>query len=189
MSAVKGRWVHVPGEPKAKEKVMGKSLLYPILLVIALLVTFIAGWQCCSVVSSLGHSAGHSNAIENAKSMLNLQQEAWNRGDINGFLSAYEMNDKITFYADDVISPGWVALSDRFTKSYVTEKKPMGQLTFSEVVYEPFPRDAVMVRGRWTLALGGPPRTGLFTILVKKTDTGWKIVHDHTSERKVRSER
>lgn len=190
MSAAKGRWVHVPGEPKPKETAMNTAKTPWKAIFIALTIGIVLGYLFCDVRADAIKSSGRSSAHGQVNRLLREQQEAWNKGDIDGFLSAYEMSKDITFYSDDVIEPGWVALRDRFTKSYVTNKKPMGQLEFTDNEYSVFPGEAVIVRGRWTLNLGdGKTRGGLFTILVKKTDTGWKIVHDHTSERKASPER
>jgi ketosteroid isomerase-like protein len=124
-------------------------------------------------------------AAEAVRAMITEQQSAWNSGNLAGFLSHYDMNDSITFYHDDVIAAGWVQLSDRFTTKYVTNKVPMGTLEFRDVVVEPYASDAVMARGRWgTTVHDGMTRGGLFTIIVRKTDRGWKIVHDHTSDRR-----
>ena len=38
------------------------------------------------------------------------------------------------------------------------------------------------VTGRWQLAMKkGESPNGLFTLLLRKFDDGWKIVHDHSS--------
>jgi beta-aspartyl-peptidase (threonine type) len=39
-----------------------------------------------------------------------------------------------------------------------------------------------MVRGRWRLTFRDGKQTGgLFTLLMRRTPEGWRIVHDHTS--------
>jgi hypothetical protein len=38
-----------------------------------------------------------------------------------------------------------------------------------------------VVKGRWNVELKKETLSGLFTLIMKKTDQGWVIVHDHTS--------
>lgn len=123
-------------------------------------------------------------ATEEAMAMLKAQEAAWNRGDLAGFLSAYEMNDAITFFSDDKVTKGWVAINDRYTNSYGQKPNLMGKLSFTELAGEAFNANTVQIRGRWTVTESAKAGTGLFTILVKKTGDGWRVVHDHTSVRK-----
>jgi hypothetical protein len=57
----------------------------------------------------------------------------------------------------------------------------MGHLEFKDLAVEPMNSQAVIIRGRWVLTEISEPTGGLFTILVKKTAAGWRVVHDHTS--------
>ena len=42
--------------------------------------------------------------------------------------------------------------------------------------------DAALVRGRWQLVLkNGSKPGGLYTLIFRRFNDGWKIVHDHTS--------
>jgi ketosteroid isomerase-like protein len=57
----------------------------------------------------------------------------------------------------------------------------MGVLTFSDLEVNVLAEDAAVVFGKWELERRGEDPWGLFTLLFKKTDDGWRIVHDHTS--------
>jgi ketosteroid isomerase-like protein len=41
--------------------------------------------------------------------------------------------------------------------------------------------DAALAFGRWHLRREKDEMSGLFTLLFRKTQEGWRIVHDHTS--------
>jgi ketosteroid isomerase-like protein len=60
----------------------------------------------------------------------------------------------------------------------------MGQLTFSGIEILPLGTEYASVLGKWHLdrprAAGGEAG-GIFTLLFRKTETGWKIILDHTS--------
>ncbi len=144
-----------------------------------LILGSVIGWLAQAQIADVRRATAGSSAFDAVK----LQQDAWNRGDLDAFLSHYAMTDDITFYSDDKVSKGWVGLNDRYRKRY-SDPALMGKLEFTELEYTPLSADAVMVRGRWTVTETPNAGTGLFTILIRKTDTGWKVVHDHTSAKK-----
>jgi len=113
--------------------------------------------------------------------VLDEQTAAWNKGDLQGFMKGYRKSDRLTFFSGDKKTTGWQATLDRYQKKYQGEGKEMGQLTFSEIAIDLLGPDAALVRGRFTLVLGGSKPTGLFTLILKKLPEGWRIVHDHTS--------
>jgi ketosteroid isomerase-like protein len=111
------------------------------------------------------------------------QEQAWNRGDLDGFMSAgYWHSDKLTFFSGGSISRGYDAMLARYKSRYQGEGKEMGRLTFSDLDPIPLDNEHAVVRGRWRLTFEKePPMTGLFTLIFAHTSEGWRIVHDHTS--------
>jgi ketosteroid isomerase-like protein len=57
----------------------------------------------------------------------------------------------------------------------------MGQLTFTELSVRPVDRTFTYATGRWQVVMKNEAPHGLFTILLRNTPDGWRIVHDHTS--------
>ena len=41
--------------------------------------------------------------------------------------------------------------------------------------------DAALAFGRWRLQREKDEPAGLFTLVLRKTSEGWRIIHDHTS--------
>jgi uncharacterized protein (TIGR02246 family) len=114
--------------------------------------------------------------------VITAQQEAWNRGDLDAFLTGYEKSSEITFVGKTV-SRGFDGLVQRYRTTYGTREK-MGQLTFSELEFRPLGPQSAFVLGRFQLKrgqAGGGDASGRFTVVFRKTRQGWKIVHDHTS--------
>jgi ketosteroid isomerase-like protein len=142
--------------------------------VLGLLMTLVA-----IACASCGSAEPDERAI---LGVLAAQQEAWNRGDLAGFLEGYEKSDKITFVGRS-IARGFDGLEQRYREAYGTREK-MGTLTFSELEFRPLNPDAAFVIGRFSLQRseeGGGAASGLFTVVLQKTASGWKIVHDVTS--------
>lgn len=116
------------------------------------------------------------------KAMLVAQQAAWNAGKLDGFLAAYSDGPELRFYSGGTITEGKEAVAARYRKNYQADGKEMGTLSFTGLEVEELGPTAAMVRGKWAVKLKGETPSGLFTLICKKTDGGWKITHDHTSK-------
>lgn len=110
---------------------------------------------------------------------IESQAQAWNRGDIDGFMRYYKKSDDITFSSGGQTRRGWQATSDYFKSRYDTKDK-MGKLTFSDLEVTPLGKDYDLVLGRWFLDRKSPVG-GNFSLIVERRPGGFKIIHDHTS--------
>lgn len=118
--------------------------------------------------------------MSDIEKVMTDQVAAWNRGDIEGFMDGYWKSDEMRFVSGNSVSKGWQAALDRYKRTYDTKEK-MGFLTFSDSVVTVLNENNAYVFGRWTLKRAGDEPTGLFTLVFRRTDDGWKIIHDHTS--------
>jgi ketosteroid isomerase-like protein len=112
--------------------------------------------------------------------VLDAQRDAWNRGDIEGYMDGYDRSDKTVFVSGDKVTRGWQTVLDRYKKTYDTREK-MGVLTFSDLEITLLSSDSATVLGRWSLKRTNDEPHGRFTLIFKRTSKGWRIVHDHTS--------
>ncbi len=118
--------------------------------------------------------------------VLRAQQEAWNRRDLEAFMSGYWNSPELTFFSGAQRTSGWQAALDRYRRVYQSEGKEMGKLEFSDLQIEPLSPDASFVRGAWHLTMtDGKNPHGLFTLVFRKFPEGWKIIHDHTAAETV----
>jgi lipoprotein NlpI len=113
---------------------------------------------------------------------LDAQVAAWNAGDIRGFMDGYVKSDELRFASGGVVQRGWQVTLDRYLKRYDSPGL-MGQLTFSGFQILQLSDDTAEVFGKYHLSRGGDvgDASGLFTLLMKKTDGRWLVFHDHTS--------
>ncbi len=119
--------------------------------------------------------------IEAVRAVLEAQQAAWNRGDIEGFMSGYAKEEGITFLSGDTLTRGWQTVLERYRKNYDSRAK-MGTLAFSDLEFKPLSPFYTMVTGRFQLTReNGETPHGRFTLVFRRTNGGWRIVHDHTS--------
>lgn len=115
------------------------------------------------------------------RKVLDDQASAWNKGDLEGFMAGYWKSDALSFFSGKDRTQGWKATLERYRKRYQAEGKEMGQLTFSELEIDLLGPEGALVRGRWQVVTKKETLQGLFTLVVRKTPDGWRIVHDHTS--------
>ena len=115
--------------------------------------------------------------------LMKDSQDAWNRGDLPAFASYYEDSPETTFMGREVTRGGVQAILQRYQKSYPTPES-RGTLTFSEIVVRPLAEGLVLVTGKFELKRtkeGGGDAAGRYTLVIKRTAAGWKIIHDHSS--------
>src|SRR2546428_12920882 len=119
------------------------------------------------------------NATAQIRSVLSAQQEAWNRGDIDGFMNGYARSASTVFVSEDTIGRGWETVRARYRKKY-SDRAKMGTLTFSDLEITLLSPDAAVVLGRWGLKRAKDSPHGRFTLIFKRLPEGRRIVHDHT---------
>lgn len=127
-----------------------------------------------------GPQIGNTEIEAAIRAVLDAQRDAWNRGDLEGYIDGYDRSPHTEFVGGDTITRGWQTVLDRYKKNYNSREK-MGVLTFSDVEITMLSKDAALVLGRWHLKRANDEPHGTFTLLFRKTKAGWKIVHDHTS--------
>lgn len=125
-------------------------------------------------------SAAGPDAAAAVRELLEMQAEAWNRGDLEGFLAGYWNSPHLTFAGAGGVTRGWAAVSERYRRNY-SGRAAMGRLTFSDLEISVLGPAAVVVLGRWQLDRAEDRPAGVFTLIVRKFPEGWRIVHDHTS--------
>jgi ketosteroid isomerase-like protein len=130
-------------------------------------------------VLSAGSPAGPEAEV---RSLLERQQDAWNRHDLDGFMAGYWKSEELTFFSGTSVTRGWQPTLDRYRQRYQSEGSEMGKLEFRNLRIEMLGSDAAFVRGEYhlTMSTGKTPH-GIFTLIVRHLPEGWRVVHDHTS--------
>ena len=119
------------------------------------------------------------NISSEVKAVLVAQKEAWNNGDVERFMDGYIPSEDLTFQSKNSRIRGWQVLMDRYKTNYAGEK--MGVLNFTDIEVTPLSDRSAYVIGRFRVDTKDSSSEGLFTLIFRLTDDGWKIIHDHTS--------
>jgi ketosteroid isomerase-like protein len=139
---------------------------------LAALATLTVGCRTGNVDTPGGEAA--------VRAALDRQVRDWNAGDLAGFMEVYARSERTRFASGGDLSVGWQTVFDRYRKKYGTGAA-MGILNFSDLDITQLAPDVALAFGRWHLQREAEVSSGLFTLLFRKTSSGWRIVHDHTS--------
>jgi uncharacterized protein (TIGR02246 family) len=114
------------------------------------------------------------------RQILKESEDAWNRGDLAAFSSYYDDSPQTTFIGREVTRGGPAAVTERYKRNYPT-REAMGVLTFSEIEVRPLGDGYALAHGKFFLKRTIGDTSGRFTLVLRKTSAGWKIIHDHSS--------
>ncbi len=132
---------------------------------------------------TLGCRTGRVEALggeDAVRAALDQQMRDWNAGNLAGFMEVYARSEKTRFASGGDLSLGWQTVFDRYRKKYGTGAA-MGTLNFTDLEITQLAPDIALAFGRWHLQRETEVSSGLFTLLFRRTPSGWRIVHDHTS--------
>lgn len=129
---------------------------------------------------SMSQTTSDKKAIAAITAVIDAQRDAWNKGDIAGYMRGYDESDQTVFVSGDTVTRGWKTVLERYKNRYDSRDK-MGQLEFSDLEITMLGKDSAVVLGRWLLKRSNDEPHGRFTLIFKKTKVGWRIILDHTS--------
>jgi ketosteroid isomerase-like protein len=144
----------------------------------AIAITF-----CILITATTSEAAAPTKTVvAEIRAVLRAQQDAWNRGSIDGFMNGYARSKSTVFISEDSVRRGWETVRDRYRTKY-SDRAKMGTLAFSDLEITLLSADSAVVLGRWKLKRANDQPHGRFTLIFKRLPEGWRIVHDHTSAR------
>jgi uncharacterized protein (TIGR02246 family) len=130
----------------------------------------------------------HPDAKQAVAAVLEIQAQAWNRGDLLAFVSVYK--EDTLFVSPTGLTRGRTAVLERYRDRY-PDRAAMGRLAFEIEDLRVFtgPPDcggktavtSAAVVGRWQLTYPEGERedaSGLTLLVLEPHPGGWQIVHD-----------
>jgi len=110
------------------------------------------------------------------------QEKAWNAGDIQGYMNGYKRSPD-TIFMGRQMTRGYDHIFEDYKRNY-PGRGAMGTLTFTELEAHPLSDTYAICLGHYHLDRAkkdGGPADGVFSLVLEKTNEGWKIVLDHTN--------
>lgn len=136
-------------------------------------------WFCVAIGCANRDDADRNERLR-IEVVLRLQETAWNKGDLDGFMAGYWDSPDLEFVSDKT-TKGFQPTKDRYFKRYKAEGQEMGTLAFRDLqIMLTGPTEAT-VTGRWKLTMAKQSPAGGFTLIFRKFDDGWKIIKDVTT--------
>jgi uncharacterized protein (TIGR02246 family) len=111
--------------------------------------------------------------------LLGAQADAWNRGDMPGFVAAYWQDERLTFFGGSGLRRGYATVAQSYDRTY-PDAAARGRLRFELLEVRPLGDAHALVLGRYALDRA-EPASGFFSLVVQRFPGGLRIVHDHTS--------
>lgn len=140
----------------------------------------LATFALFACVSSSEPAKNDDQIAVSVRAVLEAQQAAWNRGDIDNFMDGYDRAETTTFVSGDELFQGWQKVLERYKQRYKSREE-MGTLTFSDLSVKPISPDYALADGRWQLTRANDKPSGRFTLLFQRIKGNWRITHDTTT--------
>jgi hypothetical protein len=112
--------------------------------------------------------------------MLDNQNQAWNRGDISGFMKGYWENDSLMFIGKNGVTYGYQNTLENYKKGY-PDTAAMGKLTTHQIKMIRVSKEYYFIVGKWYLKRSIGDISGHYNLLVRKINGQWVVVADHSS--------
>jgi len=109
--------------------------------------------------------------------IMDAQQIAWSKHDLEGFMKGYWKSDSLKFYGSNGITYGWDKTLANYKKGYPTPDHS-GTLKFKINAITKIEKESYYVMGAYHLTRKVGDANGVFMIIFKKIKGEWKIVAD-----------
>jgi beta-aspartyl-peptidase (threonine type) len=136
----------------------------------------------CAAPAAQPVSTPHPAALtDSLVAQFGRSADAWNRGDLETFMSDYARDTRTGFVSRGHVRYGY----DWIHRNYAPRFAPGGardSLRFEEFSVRPLAPAVALVTARFILYRDGRiTASGPFTLVMERGPDGWKILHDHTS--------
>lgn len=114
------------------------------------------------------------------RNVLEKQNAAWSRGDVDAFMVGYWEHDSLMFIGKSGVTYGYKNTLANYKKNY-PDTSAMGKLTFTLIQVKQLSPEYFHVIGKYYLTRTIGDASGHFTLLFRKINGKWVIISDHSS--------
>ncbi len=118
--------------------------------------------------------------IQAIRQVMTVSQAAWNSGDLEAFMTSYERSDSLRFIGSRGISYGYETVLANYQTGY-PDRSAMGRLEYADIDVTILAPAAALVVGQWLLFRDADEPHGWYTLIFRKINGHWLMVHDHSS--------
>src|SRR5215469_13937711 len=172
--------------PRTRRHYMTERLKGRVLRQVAKRLTFFAMMIVLSGSQVAAAAGSDADAEEAIRSVLDKQVRAWNRGDVKDFMSGYWNSPDLIYVGNTKVTRGWQTLLDRFEELSKSSGGQIGTLELPETQISVLSPDSALVWGTYRVLQPGQDRKGLYTLVLRRVQEGWRTVYDRTSSEPLR---
>lgn len=129
--------------------------------------------------------ADSASVAQSVIRMLQASSASWNAGDLDGFLDDYWPSEQLTFSGASGVTRGWDGVRERYERTYWAPGAQRDSLRFQALEVMALGEDHALALGEYILYRpeeeGRVTSTGYFSLVLRRVEGAWKIIHDHTS--------
>jgi uncharacterized protein (TIGR02246 family) len=115
------------------------------------------------------------------REMLTRSADAWNRRDLDAFVGDYAADSTTTFVSGGHVRQGFAWIRGNYAATFAPAAVH-DSLRFEEVEARSLGIDHLLATARYVLfRRDSVTSSGPFTLILRRTQGAWKIIHDHTS--------
>ncbi|MGH7021436.1 MAG: YybH family protein [Brevundimonas sp.] len=108
---------------------------------------------------------------------LDAAAEAWSSGDVEAVMATYVADEPLLVFLGDTPIKGPDAVRAAL-EARAAQPGGLGQMTYEWFETLQFDVNTTVVSGRVVMRREGKTHRGLFTRVLRRTEDGWRIVHD-----------
>ncbi|MDH3734461.1 MAG: nuclear transport factor 2 family protein [Gemmatimonadota bacterium] len=126
--------------------------------------------------------AVESDLATHVERILDEQAAAWNRGDLEGFMSSYESSPETSYIGASGLITGFDGIRGRYAPLFEAGAQ-RDSLRFESLTARELDARFGVATARYVLFRDGmTTSTGPFTLVMMRAEGVWKIVHDQSAE-------
>lgn len=135
-----------------------------------------------SACASTPDQSAPADVTQHLVQLMHESAEAWNRGDLDAFLTTYA-DDPQTVFMGNPPTLGLDSIRTRYQRTYFRDGRPRDQLAFDELVTRMLGPNHALMRGRCILTnpADNSKTYCRYTLIWERRAEGWRIIHDHSS--------
>lgn len=122
-----------------------------------------------------------SNLDESVGALLDRGAAAWNRGDLDGFVSTYANEPTTSFISGGRVQAGFDWIRDHYAPRF-EPGAARDSLRFQGLAVRALGKTHALATAHYVLFRGDSTTdTGIFTLVLRRDGRTWRMRHDHTS--------
>lgn len=138
-------------------------------------------WACSASAPRPAPLPDQATLTSTIEQQFGREADAWNRGDLDAFMSDYANDSLTSFVTGGHLHRGYQFIRQNYAPRFAPGAS-RDSLRFEEFAVRPLSTSLALVTARYILFRDGKnTSSGPFSLVMERRPDGWKILHDHTS--------